>query len=338
MSVPGDGSRGVRRACEDQAVSTPTPRPSAASGTGDHGESVPAPERAEAAAPPPTAAHGPADRARPHDPAEPPFAPGGADPALALDGGHPARPTLRRRLLVALAVAVVIAALGVPLGLLWSTVAPHLPVRMSADGPTLISPEPEQFIADEGWYVILGAAYGMLAAALAWALLRRYRGPVALVALVVGTTAAGIVAWKVGSGLGHAHYEYLKAHAPVGSVFGKPVALRVGTVPLLGIGPGVPGDTLVAALVAAATYLLFTGFSVDPHLRPYREVSGGEGPGRAAERSWSAPAAPYPAETDPYPAEPAPGPTGPALEEPAAAPEPADGRDERPRREGPDAP
>lgn len=270
-------------------MSTPTPRPSTAgaAGTGPGGEWVPAPGHPETRA---SGAGADIPAGAPADPGAdaPPGA--GAPPAVV---PPPARPRWQRQVLVALAALAVVAVVGVPLGLLWSAIAPHLPVRMSADGPMLTSPEPEQFIADEGWYAILTAGYGALAAALGWAVLRRYRGPVTLVGLVLGAAAGGIVAWKLGSSLGHAHYEYLKAHAAVGTVFGKPVALRVGSVGLPGgLGPRIPGDTLIGALTATAVYLLFTGFSVDPQLRPYREIAGREarpGFGDPAGRSWSAP-------------------------------------------------
>jgi hypothetical protein len=183
----------------------------------------------------------------------------------------PAGPRRGRRALLGLLLLGLTGVLGLPLGLLWSAVAPHLPVEMSADGPVLTSGEPEQFIADEGWYLLLTAAFGILVAVLAWSVLRRYRGVAMLVGVVLGAAVAGVLAWKTGSLLGRSHYVYLKAHAPEGTRFLKPVDLRLGGGVLLG-GLKVPADTMVAALAATLTYLLFTGFAFDPDLRPLRDI------------------------------------------------------------------
>ena len=38
-------------------------------------------------------------------------------------------------------------------------------------------PSPEEYIAADGWFTILGFGFGLVAAVVAWLVLRRYRGP-----------------------------------------------------------------------------------------------------------------------------------------------------------------
>ncbi len=172
-----------------------------------------------------------------------------------------------REIFAALGVALVLALAGFPLAWLWASVAPHVPVQMTSDGAILSQPEQEQMIAGEGTYVFITVGAGLLVAALAWALLRRYRGyPMALGLGVGGVVGGSITAW-FGHQIGLAHFRDLLAHAPVGTNFLAPVNLRVAQ---LGWWHGLPyarGDALTMAITALVVYLLLATFSAYASLR-----------------------------------------------------------------------
>ncbi|HEV7897214.1 MAG TPA: DUF2567 domain-containing protein [Planosporangium sp.] len=175
---------------------------------------------------------------------------------------------LRREALIALAVAAALAALGLPLGLLWRAVSPKVEFVMTEAGATTVQPEPEGFVAGDGWYVLITFTAGVLAAIAVWTLVRRRRGPLMLLGLVVGGVAGGVLTAWLGHQIGYGHYRQLIAHAPVGAHFLRPPSVRSGSVGLwYGFLPRVQGAVLVQAVAAALTYLMLAAFHVEPDLR-----------------------------------------------------------------------
>lgn len=216
----------------------------------------------------------------------------------AVAAGEPEAPVGRR---VARATWVVLAltAAGVLLGLLWAALAPGTPVIRTADGAVYAEPQPEQPIAADGWFSLLGLGFGVLAALGIWFLLRRQRGPFDLLAAVLGCLGAAVVAWRLGRQIGLSTYERLLVTAPVGESFDKPVDLRAGGVDLLfGVLPVPYGDLLLPAFAAAVTYTLLAGWSRWPSLRP-----------EPVEVSWVPAGAPAPAAAPEPPGPDAAGPT-----------------------------
>ncbi|WP_435830701.1 DUF2567 domain-containing protein [Polymorphospora rubra] len=217
---------------------------------------------------------------------EPPAAPQ-PFPAPA-PGVEPRRGPAGRTLLVAVATALVVAGLGVPLGLLWAALAPDVPVLRTATGGALTEPQPEQFVAADGWFSLLGLAFGVLVAVLGWVLLRGQRGPAGLVAVVVGGLGAAPLAWQVGRRIGLAEYQRLLETAPVGELISRPPDLRAGRFEwVFGFVPTLQGDLLVPAFAAAVTYTLLAGWSRYASLRPEPEPGFGLQP---AGVTWPAPA------------------------------------------------
>ncbi|GAB7037838.1 hypothetical protein JCM9533A_16880 [Catenuloplanes niger JCM 9533] len=181
----------------------------------------------------------------------------------------PPGPPLGREIVASVVAALVVAALGIPLGLLWAVLAPDVPVVQGENGPLLTSAQPEQFVAADGWFTFLGIAFGILITVAAWFVLRRYRGAIVLAAVTLGTIGAALLASWAGSKIGLSEYERLKATAAIGERFTKPAELRAGEVHLfLGFLPGIRGDLLAGPLAAAATYTLLAGWSPWPSLRP----------------------------------------------------------------------
>jgi hypothetical protein len=232
----------------------------------------------------------------PWQPPEPPAPP-----------GHPGAPAIGRayvpappfptgeplvrlpEVIAALAVALFISLSGFPLGWLWSSVAPHTPVQMIPEGVVYSQPEQEQLIADEGWYLILTVLAGIVIAALAWALLRRFRGaPMALGLAVGGVIGGAITAW-FGHSIGSAHFRQLAAHAAPGTNFTAPVTLRIKQMGWWhGFLPYARGDVLALAITAVVIYLLLAAFSAFPSLRgpdptPLTNVGAGPGDGYPGE-------------------------------------------------------
>lgn len=169
--------------------------------------------------------------------------------------------------LFGLVVAVVVAALGAPVGLLWSWVAPKVELVQTQYGPYPVDGEPEGYFADDGWFMIIGALAGVILAVVAWVVLRRYRGAVVLAGLVVGSAAGAALAAWLGNKIGYAHYLDLVERAPVGTHILRPVKVRAGEAGLLyGVVPWVRGALLIQAIVVAVVYTGLAGFHASPTL------------------------------------------------------------------------
>ncbi|HEX4103681.1 MAG TPA: DUF2567 domain-containing protein [Pseudonocardiaceae bacterium] len=124
----------------------------------------------------------------------------------------PSRPgaVVRADLVPSLGVLCVVAVLGLPLGALWSWLAPPEFVARSALAPTPggVLPfvgESEHRFDDMATFLLFGLAAGVLTGAALW-LFRRRRGPLVLVAAVLGSLVAAWLAMRVGLWLAAAHY------------------------------------------------------------------------------------------------------------------------------------
>jgi Protein of unknown function (DUF2567) len=180
-------------------------------------------------------------------------------------------------------VAAVVAALGAPLGWLWAAAAPDVPVQVVPGGVVPVQEEPEGFFAADGWFMLLGVAFGVLAAAVVWFVLRRYRGPAALVAVTVGAVGAGLLAWWVGHRIGLSGYQRQVREAAAGTDLDRPPELRAKELGWwFGFIPRVQGDLLMPAIAAAVAYTMLAAWSRYPSLHRGEAVEpppdGGSGP------------------------------------------------------------
>jgi hypothetical protein len=115
----------------------------------------------------------------------------------------------------------------------------------------------------------------------AWLVLRRFRGPVLLVGLAVGTVAGSVIAAHFGHQIGLTQYQRLFSDAAVGQHFFRPVNLRAAKIGLwYGLLPRVQGNVLVPAIAAVFTYGFTASFAVDPELAVSRY-----GPPSASEQA-----------------------------------------------------
>ncbi|GAB2590061.1 hypothetical protein Aab01nite_40830 [Paractinoplanes abujensis] len=162
----------------------------------------------------------------------------------------------KRTLTVAVVSFLVIVVLGGPLGLLWRALAPSVPVIDAGQSGVVINdPSPEEFVAADGLFTLLGLGFGLLVAIAAWFLLRRDRGPFLLLSVVLGTLGAGwLVAPRVGELIGRSDYESWIETAQQGATYMAPPEVH-------SLGP-----TLVPAFAAAIVLTLMAGWSNDPDL------------------------------------------------------------------------
>jgi len=210
-------------------------------------------------------------------------------------------PRSKRRALAGVVTAAAIALLGAALGLLWLVVAPSAPVVKVERGAIPTDPQPEQFIAADGWFSLLGVGFGVLAAIATWFVLRRHRGPVGLVSVAVGSLGAGWLAWWVGREISRTEYHHRRDSVAVGEPFDLPPALRAGEFEWVGdVIPVLHGVPLLPAFTAVVTYTLLAGWSRYPSLRPEPEPTISWGP-EAPQTPSAAPAPPAPDAAEPPP-------------------------------------
>jgi hypothetical protein len=158
-----------------------------------------------------------------------------------------------REVLWAALIAVGIAALGAPLALLWSALGPHVDVVMTSEGPGLVDYNTEAFVAGDGRFALITAVVGALCGFGAW-LLRRWRGPVLVIGLALGSLAGAWIMWKLGVKIGVEEYERLLQEAKTGQEFEQPMKLRA------------EGLVYLQALVAVVVYVVNAAWSRHPDL------------------------------------------------------------------------
>jgi hypothetical protein len=209
----------------------------------------------------------------------------------------------RRVLGSAALCALIIAAAGGPLGLLWTWLAPGVPViDAGTSGIVVNDPSPEEYVASDGWFTLLGFGFGLVAAVVAWLVLRRTRGPALLLGVVFGTLGAALIAWQGGRRLGLSAYEHWRETAVSGGTYAAPPDLHAH------------GALLVPAFGAAIVLTLLAGWSNDPDLDlPGAKPGYGHDIDVAPADLGQPVSSDLPGEPDPTaaPAPPGPGPAGP---------------------------
>ena len=132
-------------------------------------------------------------------------------------------------------------ALGALMSLIWWQVAPQPLLVVTADGiyPDDFSNSP--WFGADGWFLLLGAAAGLLLAVLAWNWCRQ-RPMVALATLVLAGALLALTAWWLGGLLGPP--DPSQAEVAVGETVPEPLGLRA-----LGV-------LFAPAVVAVATFVV----------------------------------------------------------------------------------
>ncbi|MDI3422413.1 hypothetical protein [Streptomyces luteolus] len=143
-----------------------------------------------------TAPHTPPHKASAHDPWATPQSYDNAPPVPEDDG-----PGLRRELIQAALVAVVLTVSGALLGLLWGQLAPRVPLVADEKAVFLKEIEGEQAIGADGTFILLALGFGLVSGIVVF-LLRRRGGIPLVVGLALGGLLASVVAWRLGLLLG----------------------------------------------------------------------------------------------------------------------------------------
>jgi hypothetical protein len=138
--------------------------------------------------------------------------------------------------------------LGSLFGLLWWAVTPSVEWLVTPEGVSQTGSSP--WFAADGWFLVLGALFGVLFTVVAW---RRHRAHplLVVVGVVVGTALLAVTGRAVGAWAGPVQPESLVAAAPDGGVVVEG-ALEVTATGVL-FAPTVAALTLLLLFLAAAT-------------------------------------------------------------------------------------
>ena len=125
---------------------------------------------------------------------------------------------IKADLLPALSIGLLLAVFGLPLGWIWSRIAPPQRVGVSSNGTVLpLVDETYHAWDDVAIYLLMGLAFGLVAGVAVW-LLRERRGPTVLVATVLGAVAAGWLMTTTGVSFAAGDYT-VPASLKIGSLF-----------------------------------------------------------------------------------------------------------------------
>jgi len=180
-------------------------------------------------------------------------------------------------------VVAVLAFLGLPLGALWGWLTPKVELVRVAAGFGLAKENPEEYMAADGVFALLGFGAGVAAAIMVWALLSARRGPWLLSGLVVGSIGCQVIAWQFGK-IGRDAYLATLDQIPVGwHVWRAPelkmVSFDVGAAfeklaagDVTGMFANLSiGVLATMAFAAAFIYTVCAGWSRYPRLRAAEE-------------------------------------------------------------------
>ncbi|MFF2993981.1 AAA family ATPase [Streptomyces sp. NPDC057950] len=214
--------------------------------------------------PPPPPHHQPSDNA--HGWQAPP-----AGGAAGYAGYEKDGPGMKTEVRDAAVITVAVALAGVLLGVLWSWLAPHVPLVADDSAVYLKDTEGEQAIGVDGTFTLLALGFGVVSAAVVF-LVRRRGGVPLVVGLALGGLLGSLLAWRLGVYLGPT--QNVVAHAKAvgkGVTFSAPLKL------------GAKGALLAWSLGALVVHLgltaLFGPRDPDPYESPYSAFPPGPSAG-----------------------------------------------------------
>lgn len=139
------------------------------------------------------------------------------------------RVVIKADLLPAISVVSLVALLGVPLGWVWSRLAPGTRMRILPGGERAPLPmESWHRFTDLAVFMLLGLAAGIVVGVAVW-LLRARRGPVMLFGVVVGSALSAVFAMRMGIAFANSLYAVGEAPA-VGDVVSEAPELTTGWI------------------------------------------------------------------------------------------------------------
>jgi hypothetical protein len=151
--------------------------------------------------------------------------------------------------------------LGIPVGVIWSLVAPKAEVTVIERGIAITESSGQAFVAADGWFAVLSVLAGVSCGVFAH---RRFsdHGVAAVIGLAIGGCGAALLAWRIGVLLGREPDALEHAAAlPPGSTLEAALDLRA-----LGV-------LLVWSIAAVACYFLGVLFGARDDQGVLRDVS-----------------------------------------------------------------
>ncbi|WP_243659228.1 DUF2567 domain-containing protein [Tamaricihabitans halophyticus] len=129
------------------------------------------------------------------------------------------RVVIKADLLPAISVLSTIGLIGIPLGWLWSEIAPAQQLQVVEGGTVPLPAETYHRFDGLVIFVLLGLVAGLLTGIGVW-LLRERRGPVIMLAAVLGSTLSGWLALQIGGSFAQSAYE-ITGTPEIGDVLAK---------------------------------------------------------------------------------------------------------------------
>jgi uncharacterized membrane protein YeaQ/YmgE (transglycosylase-associated protein family) len=147
---------------------------------------------------------------------------------LAQPTGTAARVAVRVDLLPAFSVASLVAVLGLPLGWIWSRLAPPQRMRVVTPDQQVVPLTAESWhrFDDLAVFLLIGLVAGLLVGVVAW-LLRARRGPVMLLGAVLGSLVGAWLAMRMGTAFAEARFPFPDS-AELGAVVERAPVLETG--------------------------------------------------------------------------------------------------------------
>lgn len=173
-------------------------------------------------------------------------------------------PGMKTELRQAAVIAVAVTVCGVLLGLLWSWLAPHVPLVSDGEAVYLRDTEGEQAIGADGTFVLLSLAFGAVSGLVVF-LVRRHGGIPLVVGLALGGLLGAVLAWQLGIRLGPSRDVVARAtEVGKGVTFDAPLELHAW------------GALLAWPFAALVVHLGLTGLfgPRDPEPYPYASPDG----------------------------------------------------------------
>ncbi|MGW9308098.1 DUF2567 domain-containing protein [Saccharomonospora azurea] len=142
--------------------------------------------------------------------------------------GQVSRVVVRADLLPAFSAVSLIALLGLPLGWIWSRLAPPQRMRVVTREHQLLPLTAESWhrFDDLAIFLLIGLVAGLLVGVVVW-LLRARRGPVMLVGAVLGSLLSAWLAMRMGTAFAEARFS-LPPSAELGAVVDRAPVLETG--------------------------------------------------------------------------------------------------------------
>jgi len=168
-------------------------------------------------------------------------------------GGRPYRSEIRRQASVAGVLAGALTVLGVPIGLVWSAIAPRAELIVIAPGQTtLADPESTAYMTGDGTFALLTMGVGAVVAVVAYVMAGRRAGTGAALGLAAGGVLGSMVAWLLGTWPAGDGYRQALHGAQVGDQVTAALTVHARGVLVLGALAAVAVFGLIEVCVSMA--------------------------------------------------------------------------------------